>query len=107
MNGSGNVERDRKKRWGGRAILAQAFPCFRGRGGCVIWSFLLSPWQAAHFMPRRGWSTMEVLSGWLQVIRGTEAPVGPMASCVRAASSECGESAAAAQAEPTQAEPQS
>ena len=35
----------------------------------------------------------------------SEAAVGPMASCVSAASSECGESVAAAHADPTQSEP--
>ena len=39
-------------------------------------------------MPRKGWSTMEVPSGWLQVIRGPRPRSVPVASCVSAAPSE-------------------
>ena len=35
-----------------------------------FFSFFLHPHQTWHFMPRKGWSSLETPAGWYQVIRG-------------------------------------
>ena len=45
------------------AILARGKHCSR--------ECLLHLWQPTHLMGRKGWSQMEIPSGWLQVIRGS------------------------------------
>ena len=58
------------------AILAQglkasiAHACFAVCSLCLLFEFLLHLCQPTHLMGRKGWSQMEVPSGWLQVIRG-------------------------------------
>ena len=50
-----------------------------------LWFFrcLLRPRQPWHLMPRKGWSTLEVPDGWLQVIRGPRPPAVQWPKAVR------------------------
>ena len=68
--------RERHRTWTSRGGSSQrlkasiAHACFAVCSLCLLFECLLHLCQPTHLMGRKGWSQMEVPSGWLQVIRG-------------------------------------
>ena len=62
----GNLERRHRSHFGS-SHFSQTWCCFAHD---EVWLFHFCPLIRRCVMPRRGWSTMEVPDGWLQLIRG-------------------------------------